>query len=219
MPRARTTDAAAVLADRGIVVIDQFLSGALCRQIVLESRKGIWLPSTVAEGDVKARSRRTSGNGRNSSTLCDHHPSERMRRCTSGVEGALESILDINPDYLEPWQVTIYVAGQGFDFHLDCGGWRNHVSGERRRSILLYLQTPEGGGQTFFRALNIRVRPIAGRLAVWNNLLPNGNCNHAMVHAGLPVTRGCKMILSTWERERPFVRASEEKNSYGNQEL
>ena len=169
MPTARNTDAAAVLAERGIVVIDKFLSGTVCRQIVAESRAGIWLPSTVAEGNAKARPRGSSGNGRNSSTLRDPHPYERMRRYTGGVEAALEGILEINPDCLEPWQLTSYAPGQGFDFHLDCGRWRNHPSGERRRSILLYLKTPAGGGQTFFRALNIRIRPIAGRLVVWDN--------------------------------------------------
>jgi prolyl 4-hydroxylase len=41
-------------------------------------------------------------------------------------------------------------------------------------------------------------------LVAWNNLLPNGNCNHAMVHASLPVTAGSKTILTTWERERRY---------------
>jgi prolyl 4-hydroxylase len=48
-----------------------------------------------------------------------------------------------------------------------------------------------------------------GRLLVWNNLLPNGNCNHAMVHAGLPVTDGSKTILTTWERERRYAKNRE----------
>ena len=102
--------------------------------------------------------------------------------------------------------MTRYAKGQGFDFHLDCGCWGQDVSGERKRTILLYLEKPAGGGTTYFRALNLEVQPVVGRLVVWNNLLPNGNCNHAMVHAGLQITAGSKTVLSTWEREKRYFR-------------
>ena len=205
LPVDRNADPAATLGYRGIVVIDRVLSEAACRRMVAEAEKGVWLPSTIAGANSKRGYRQVSGNGRDSSTLCDHHHSAAIAGCLCAVESCLESELQIKPNRLEPWQVTSYVAGQGFDFHLDCGRWARHPSGERRRSILLYLHVPERGGQTFFRVLNIRIRPVVGRLVVWNNLLPNGNCNYAMVHAGLPVTRGRKVILTTWERERRFV--------------
>lgn len=192
-----------LLAARDVIVIDQVLSSAACKRIVQESRTGLWLPSTIAYASKTARGK--IGNGRDSYTLCNHAHSAVIARCIRALEGRLERMLAIKTNRLEPWQVTRYLARQGFDFHLDCGQWRGHPSGERKRSILLYLKAPERGGQTFFRALNLRIRPVAGRLVVWNNLLPNGGCNHAMVHAGLPVTRGCKMILTTWERERQFV--------------
>lgn len=203
MRRARKIDAAKVLAAREVVVIDGVLSAAACKRMVEDSRRGLWLPSTVAYGSKSPLDQ--MGNGRNSCTLCNQPHSGVMARCIRAVEETLERTLGIKPNRLEPWQVTRYVTGQGFDFHVDCGHWRRHPSGERRRSVLLYLKAPERGGHTFFRALNLRILPVAGRLVVWNNLLPNGGCNHAMVHAGLPVSRGSKVILTTWERERPFV--------------
>jgi hypothetical protein len=45
------------------------------------------------------------------------------------------------------------------------------------------------------------IRPVQGRLVVWNNLLPDGHCNYAMMHAGLPVKKGVKIILNTWIRQ------------------
>jgi prolyl 4-hydroxylase len=98
-----------------------------------------------------------------------------------------------------------YRRGDIFDYHLDCGSWSEHPSGERRRTILIVIEAPLRGGATHFRALNQTIQPHLGRLVVWRNLLPTGNCNHAMIHSGRAVWQGQKTILTTWERERPFI--------------
>jgi prolyl 4-hydroxylase len=202
-------DAAAVLEDQNIVAVDGVLPASICRRIVAGSLAGIWAPSTIAgRGAKQVYGHRPQG-GRNSLTLCEHNHPAWMARCLDDLAETLRCSLGIRPRNLEPWQVTRYIKGQWFDFHLDCGCWYDHPSGERKRSVLLYLETPKRGGTTVFRALNVEVKPAAGRLVVWNNLLPNGNCNHAMVHASLPVTEGSKTILTTWERERRYAKNRE----------
>lgn len=203
------SNAAAALEEYNLVVVDDVLPPAMCRRIVGSALQGIWAPSTVAGRAAKHPHGQRLRGGRNSFTLCHGDYPAWVVRCLDDLAERLRSMLGIRPQNLEPWQVTRYAKGQWFDFHLDCGCWRDDASGERRRSVLLYLETPKRGGTTLFRALNLEVRPVVGRLVVWNNLLPNGNCNHAMVHASLPVTEGNKTILTTWERERRYVKRTE----------
>jgi prolyl 4-hydroxylase len=124
------------------------------------------------------------------------------------AETRLAQQSDIRTQCLEPWQMTRYRRGTSYDYHLDCGAWARHPSGERQRTVMLVIQAPRQGGATHFRALARTVRPIVGRLVVWRNLLPNGDCDHAMIHSGRPVWQGCKTILTTWERQRPYVEAT-----------
>ena len=58
-----------------------------------------------------------------------------MVRCLDDLaERPRSSMLGIRPQNLEPWQVTRYAKGQRFDFHLDCGCWRDDASGDAIRA-------------------------------------------------------------------------------------
>jgi prolyl 4-hydroxylase len=124
-----------------------------------------------------------------------------MRR----VELSLADLLCLDLKSLEPWQMIRYRRAGAYDYHLDCGAWSGHPSGERAQTVMLILEQPKRGGATHFRALARTIRPLAGRLVVWRNLLPNGACNHAMIHSGRPVWQGRKTILITWERQHPYI--------------
>ena len=82
-----------------------------------------------------------------------------------------------------------------FDYHLDVGYWGTHYAGERILTFLLYLNTPLKGGGTHFRALDVNVESKAGRLLVWDNLFPNGNSNHRMIHSATPLLKGKRLPL------------------------
>jgi prolyl 4-hydroxylase len=166
------------------------------------ARGGRWSESPVAH--LPGTDRLSAATGRSSSTLLATELGPWFQEQLRLIESALEA-LGVELPNLEPWQVTRYLCGEAYDYHLDCGCWGDHPSGERKRTIMLYLQEPQSGGATHFRALNQTIEALAGRLLAWYNLLPNGNCNHAMIHSSLPVRRGCKMILTTWEHQTRFV--------------
>ena len=189
-------------ADNTITIVDDFVSPADCRRMLEEVMRGEWIGSTVAgaRGGSVARSR-----GRRSSSLVLPAYSEWAQAWLREIERRLAATLAIEPRNLEPWQMTRYRRADGYDYHLDCGDWARDPSGERRCTILIVLEQPTRGGATHFRALRRTIRPVAGRLVVWCNLLPTGRCNHAIIHAGRPVWQGRKTILTTWERQRPYV--------------
>lgn len=161
-----------------------------------------WIPSAVepfGEGVP------TGASGRRSESLPQSAFSDAARRWVCGLEQRVTQALGVALNRLEPWQATRYGPGDLFDYHLDCGAWACHPSGERARTLLIVMEQPVRGGATHFRALGRRIRPIAGRLVSWQNLLPTGRCNHAMIHAGCPIRQGRKTILTTWERQRPYI--------------
>jgi predicted 2-oxoglutarate/Fe(II)-dependent dioxygenase YbiX len=201
------------LSENLIVAIDDFLPASVTCRMVEAADRGDWRPSTVTSPRGAKDAARAGASGRKSSTLMAEELGAWMSDRLREVEGSLERLLGVEPPNLEPWQMTRYRQGEAFDYHLDCGAWRHHPSGERKRTVLLYLQAPVRGGATHFRAQNLTIRPMAGRLAVWQNLLPNGNCNHAMIHCGRPVWQGRKIVLSTWERE---ARYQEDRPSFGS---
>ncbi|MET4131553.1 hypothetical protein ABIE62_000665 [Porphyrobacter sp. MBR-155] len=51
-----------------------------------------------------------------------------------------------------------------------------------------------------FSALGIEITPQPGVLLIWNNALPDGCPNDATLHAGLPVERGAKYVITKWYR-------------------
>lgn len=188
-----------------VSVIDAFASPADCRRLVGEAERGAWIRSAVERKDSwdHGYSGRTSD-----SLFLPGGFSAWAATWLHRAEEQLAELLGIRPQCLEPWQMTRYRRGTAYDYHLDCGAWAGHPSGERARTVMLVLEAPQQGGATHFRALARTVRPAAGRLVVWRNLLPDGGCNHAMIHAGRPVWQGRKTILTTWERQRPYVEAS-----------
>lgn len=186
-----------------IVTIDDFLPASTSRRMSELAQSGKWARSTVERKSGADQVREATG--RSSSTLMAATLGPWFRERLRDIELSLVRF-GIEPANLEPWQVTRYRCGETFDYHVDCGCWRDHPSGERKRTIMVYLQRPVRGGATHFRALNRTIHPLAGRLVVWYNLLPTGNCNHAMIHSSLPVRRGCKVILTTWEHQTRFVR-------------
>ena len=86
----------------------------------------------------------------------------------------------------------------GADFFAHCA-----EQGQRTWTAMLYLNEPEDGGATRFKAIGKTIQPETGKLLAWNNLLPDGSPNAATLHQGMKVRRGTKYIITKWFREYP----------------
>jgi prolyl 4-hydroxylase len=72
--------------------------------------------------------------------------------------------------------------------------------GNRTWSFMVYLNEGMEGGGTRFTALNHTFQPKTGMAVLWNNLNADGTPNTATMHAGEPVIRGHKVIITKWFR-------------------
>ena len=77
--------------------------------------------------------------------------------------------------------------------------------GQRRYSVLFYLNDVPKGGETHFPNVDQTTHPELGKVVVWDNVDKNGIPDKDSLHAGLPVTEGEKWILIFWVRENKFT--------------
>lgn len=157
-------------------------------------------PSTIADANGDAAYR--------TSETCDLANSEPT---VQRVEAAIAAATGIDPTYGEPLQGQRYAVGQefkahtdyfepnGLDFHKFCD-----VAGNRTWTVMIYLNEPEAGGATRFKAIDKLIQPETGKLVAWNNRRRDRSLNPATIHHGMKVRAGVKYVITKWFRERPW---------------
>jgi prolyl 4-hydroxylase len=127
------------------------------------------------------------------------------------ISQRIDTLLGVDPVIGEPVQGQRYHPGQQFKPHNDWfyvteGYWPQEEArgGQRSWTAMAYLNAVEAGGATAFTALGIQIEPKPGVLLLWNNALPDGRPNEATMHAGLPVERGAKYVITKWYRTREW---------------
>ncbi len=155
-------------------------------------------PSTIADdiGDAAFRTSET----------CDLDGADAV---VARVDEAICGLLGLPSGLGEPIQGQRYAPGQEFKPHTDTfeplgPDYHEHCAarGNRSWTAMVYLNQPEDGGATRFKAIGKIVQPETGKLLAWNNLLPGGAPNPATLHQGMKVRKGAKYILTKWFRER-----------------
>ena len=179
--------------------LDAETCAAICAAVDATRR-----PSTVADfnGDPTYRTSETG----------DLPPDDPL---TIALNEKIAAFTGLDPLHGEPIQGQRYAVGQEFKQHTDyfepngpdfekfCG-----FSGNRTWTVMIYLNTPEAGGATRFKAIDKIVQPELGKLLAWNNRRPDGTLNPATMHHGMKVRAGTKYVVTKWFRERPWGWAS-----------
>ena len=180
-----------------LFVVRDFLDQAACAAIVarIDARRR---PSEISDDQGIALFR--------TSETCDLDSSDPA---VAAVDRAIAALLGLPLDRSEPIQGQRYASGQEFKPHTDTfepGGadYFQHCAetGNRSWTAMIYLNEPESGGATRFKAIGKTVQPERGKLSAWNNLLPDGRPNPATLHQGMKVRKGTKYIVTKWFRER-----------------
>jgi prolyl 4-hydroxylase len=129
------------------------------------------------------------------------------------LEARLTALLGVDPVFGEGLQGQRYLAGQEFKAHNDWFSpdgvpwsveWLH--GGQRAITAMIFLNDVDEGGETDFPLLDIAITPRAGTLLIWNNADETGRPNRLTLHAGNPVRRGTKYIVTKWYRCQPWHR-------------
>jgi prolyl 4-hydroxylase len=183
-----------------IFVVRDFLTTAECEGLIarIDARR---VPSRLLahSGDPEFRT----------SESCNLDPTDPL---VQQIEAKLTDLTGIDPAHGETIQGQRYDVGQQFKphhdfFHADQPYWQvmEETGGQRTWTAMIFLNTPEGGGHTYFERAAVRATPRAGNLLIWNNLNRDGAGNYYSIHQGMKVTAGVKYIITKWHRERPWV--------------
>lgn len=127
------------------------------------------------------------------------------------IEAKIVAFAKLDPVYGEPIQGQRYSIGQEFKAHTDYFEPQGEdfekytsVAGQRTWTVMIYLNEPEAGGATRFKAIDKLVQPETGKLLAWNNRRPDGSPNPSTIHHAMKVRAGHKYVITKWFRERPW---------------
>ncbi len=182
-----------------IFALADFLSPGECRRLIA-SVDQVAQPSELFETEHSIGFR-TSYSG-------NFDPADPFVR---GISRRIDDLLGIAFICGETIQGQRYLPGQEFKPHNDWfytnePYWQNErkQGGQRSWTAMAFLNEVEEGGETAFTELGFSVTPKAGALLLWNNALPDGKPNEDTVHAGTPVVKGVKYVLTRWYRTRKW---------------
>jgi prolyl 4-hydroxylase len=183
-----------------IALLDGFLSPAECDGIIDDATRYLEYSEVVDDyrsGGVRSRAR---------SGWYSFLPDSA--RSLVGLAARIEKASGVRRAHTEGFQAIKYGPGDQYRPHFDYflpdvfPGHRAHIyeRGQRIGTFLVYLREPEGGGETEFVEIGIKVKPRVGRALMWRNTRMDGTPNPLTRHAGLPPVRGEKWILTRWLR-------------------
>ncbi|MBA4353927.1 MAG: 2OG-Fe(II) oxygenase [Novosphingobium sp.] len=128
-----------------------------------------------------------------------------------GIQRRIDDLLGIDPAFGETIQGQRYAPGQEFRGHYDHflpsqPFWNSEQKrgGQRSWTAMAYLNAVNEGGSTDFTRIDLSIPPQPGALLIWNNMKPDGTPNPNAMHAGMPVVRGMKYVVTKWYRARPW---------------
>ena len=112
----------------------------------------------------------------------------------------------------EEAQIASYVPGGLFKEHYDACAFddteycnrMNRDSGERRTTLLLYLNTDFTGGETEFTKMGIKIRPEVGKAVLFWDTYQDDSIIEQSMHQGNIVLTGEKWILTKWSHPKHF---------------
>ncbi len=189
-----------------VFTVEGFLPKPVCAWLIKQSRKNLQrapVQQAAKNGEFvvdAARSNSVAG----SHAL---HPDLVVQLTNLRIAAAIGEPIG----HQEPTNFLHYARSEQYLPHFDFftqaeeAGFAHELRtiGQRVATVLVYLNDGYEGGETDFPKLGWRFKGNAGDALIFWNLSASGEREMGSLHAGLPVTKGEKWLLSKWIRQRP----------------
>lgn len=188
-----------------IYYIRNFLSSEECDHIIDLARPQLTRSSVIDDksGGTKIDPARTS-----QGMFFEQFPKDSLLK---EIDKRVVALTLIPLENTEAIQVLQYKTGAEFKPHWDyfdpstVGGIENlKRGGQRVATLILYLNTPQKGGETVFPKIDKKVKAEKGNAVLFYNCTPDGNVDPLTMHGGAPVVKGEKWIATKWFHAGPF---------------
>lgn len=188
-----------------VFLIENFLSSEECDQIIERARPHLTPSATVSNESPEL----IVHQGRTSQGM--FFPTRSSDPLISQIEKRISLLTSIPEENGEGLQVLCYGPGQEYQPHHDYFDPRSpgesaflNQGGQRIATFLIYLNSPEEGGETTFPLAQLKIRPQKGNAILFYNCTPDQLEDPLTLHAGAPVIKGEKWIATKWFRQRAF---------------
>lgn len=139
------------------------------------------------------------------------HFEHQSNQVVTDIENRIDDIFGFCAAQQEAMQILHYAVGGEYKPHYDFfppndSGSQNAIkaAGQRLATLIMYLNTPEKGGETSMPNLGLSVTAKKGNALYFENIDPQGKPSPQTLHAGMPVQAGEKWIATKWLRVRPL---------------
>lgn len=190
-----------------IYLLPNFLSNGECEHLI-DLAKDSLTPSMVVDNDDQ------NGNGISSPArtskgyfLEEKDRDETVRK----IEKLIAEVTGMPIENGEALHVLQYPLNGEYRphhdyFDADSPGGKAALDrgGQRVATVIMYLNTPQKGGETSFPKTSIQVTAKKGDAVFFHNVLPSGEEDPLTLHAGNPVLEGEKWIATRWIRKDSF---------------
>ncbi|GBF92736.1 prolyl 4-hydroxylase-like [Raphidocelis subcapitata] len=187
-----------------------FLTDEECEHIKAKATGQLRKSSVV---DNETGEERDSEVRTSSGTFFDKGADEVIAR----IERRVAQVTMLPVDNQEGLQVLKYVDGQKYephyDYFFDAKNQAESEGGQRIVTALMYLATPEEGGETVFpdaavagpqeglsacARVGLANKPYKGDMLVFYSLTPGGETDPSSLHASCPTLKGEKWSATKW---------------------
>lgn len=196
---------AMVLANPNVAIVEDLLSPQECDKLIQLARARL-LRSTVV--DPLSGRLEISGVRRSEGMHFAHGENAIVSR----IEARVCALTGLPVPNGEPLQLLRYPVGGEYEAHHDYfdpafEGTARLLGqgGQRVATMVIYLQEPDEGGDTWFPELELSVRPRKGSAVYFEYCNAAGELDTRCLHAGMPVQRGEKWIATKWLRQGAYT--------------
>jgi prolyl 4-hydroxylase len=189
-----------------IYLLTDFLTSEECDHMIKEALP--YLQRSTVIDESKAHEGKLDWRRSSQGMFFPPHPRDRILR---RVERRIAEVTGLPVENGEAIQVLRYQVGGEYQPHFDYfssnnpGGAASLMrGGQRVATLIMYLNTPEAGGETIFPQAKITVLPKKGTAVLFYNCTPAGEVDPMTLHGGAPVKAGEKWIATKWLRMNVF---------------
>jgi prolyl 4-hydroxylase len=191
------------LREPRVVVFGHLLSDAECDSLMALAKPRLARSETVKN--------ETGGSEVHAARTSDGMFFERGERpLIARIEARIAELLCWPVSQGEGLQILRYRPGAEYRPHFDYFDLQHpgtprilERGGQRVGTLVIYLNTPEGGGSTLFPDAGLEVAPVRGNAVFFS--YDRAHASTKTLHAGAPVTAGEKWVATKWLREGIFV--------------
>lgn len=200
----REVELVCVMENPNIAIIRGLLADEECDELVRLS-KGRMKTSEVVDresgGSYQSSVRKSEG------CHFERGETELVQR----IEARISALVNLPVNRGEPLQMLHYGTGGEYKAHQDFfepsdpgTAVLTRVGGQRIGTLVMYLNDVEEGGETHFPEVGFSAKAIKGSAVYFEYMNAERQLDTRCLHAGMPVIRGDKWIMTKWLRERPY---------------